>query len=413
MAQPRPERGPGTIGDLGQLADELDELAWQLETPRAPGGYAGELVGLARIMRSLDSADAEPWTHVDLLALFGNAGPVAAALRGRRLSGRVLSAASRVLVVFLVLCVPLEITFASRAYGRMIRDPSQQAAAIGDGFPRLWENGFGGQLPKLLDLTHVAGYSLAAGLALIVLTLVRAWQAQAYEHTELEFTARLISALTRAQLALSQRRLDAPGRLTGELSAAARRLGKMIASASRAAEETGAMVSGAESLIRSSSKVTMQLQTSATELGTSAQRLQAAGGKIEESVFVLGGAVDRLGGEITSRIAVATDGLAAAGGDFATRIGASGHQAARDIGAVYQEAVAAAAADLEEKMTLVGEQLAIAVEDVRTAAQSLGSSAGHMTEAVSELSRAIVGSAVLSPAPSSDDGSENALLKGA
>jgi len=412
MAKSRSERRPGTVGDPGQLAAELDELARQIGTPLA-GGYAGELAGLAQIMRSLDSADAEPWTQVDLFPLFGNAGAVTMGLRGHRSAGRALSAVSRVLIAFLVLCVPLEITFASRAYGRMIRDPAQQSAAIGDGLPRLWEDGFGGQLPKLLDLTHVAGYALIAGLVLVVLELVRARQAQACARAEMRFTARLVSALTRAQLALSQHRLESPARFTAELSAAARRLGKMAVSVSQAQEQTGTVVSGAESLIRSSGKVARQLQVSAAELGTSTHRLQAVGGRMEESVSVLGGAVDRLGYEITSRIAVATDGLTAAGGDFATRIGASGSQAARDIGAIYQEAVAAAAADLEEKMTLVGEQLAIYVGDVRTAAQSLGSSAGRMTEAVSELSRAIAGSAVLSPAPSSVDGTENTRLKGA
>jgi hypothetical protein len=396
MAKPRSERGAGTTRDLRQLADELDGLARRLGTSRRPDGYATCLAELAQTMRSLDSPYAEPWTQVDLFALFGNAD--LAASRGRRAFGRLLSAASSALIVLLVLCVPLEVTFAARAYGQMIRDPVQRQDAIGQGLPRLWEDGFGGHLPKLLDFTHVAGYALIIAGVLVLLTLVRAWRTQADLRAEAGLTARLVPALTQAQLALNQRRLDSPARFAGELSAAAHHLGKIVATASRLHEETTAIVGSTDSLIKSSTRTAKQVQASAAELGTSAQRLRSTGDQIEQSVLTLGGAVARLGDEIAGRIAVATDGLTEAGGDFATRISASGRQAAHDIGAIYQEAVGTAAADLEEKMTLVGEQLAIAVGDVKTAASSLGTSAERMTEAVSRLSQAIADSGVPWPA---------------
>jgi ABC-type transporter Mla subunit MlaD len=182
------------------------------------------------------------------------------------------------------------------------------------GLARLWENGFGGHLPRLLDLTHVAGYTLLITIALVTLAVLRAIRA----HT--------------------------------------------------------AGPAGPD-----------QLRPVVATLGGAAGRLATAGDRLEGSVAALTGAVTRINAELGDHLAGTANGLAAAGGDFADRIAASGVRAAREIGTVYQEAVAYAAADLTETMTTVSTQLADAVDDVRKAAKRLTASGESLTAAVSRL----------------------------
>ncbi len=228
-----------------------------------------------------------------------------------------LSALFLVLVSLLALCVAGELTLGFKAYSELLASqaPNVQSMVAHQGVARLWENGFGGHLPRLLDPTHVAGYAVILTAGMVVIATAQAIQDR-----------------------------------------------------------------------RGGQRSTGQPITPGSVFGTAAARLAAASDRIEESVTALTTAVGRLGEEVGGRIAGAASGLAAAGGNFADHIETSGVQAARDIGAVYTEAVAYAAADLTEAMTTVNAQLVSAVGDVRTAAERIGASGESITAAVSRLS---------------------------
>jgi hypothetical protein len=235
---------------------------------------------------------------------------------------RALSAWYVALASLLAVCAAGELTVGFKAYSELLasRAPGDRSMAAHQGLARLWENGFGGHLPRLLDLTHVAGYTLLISIGLVALAMLRA------------FRLRIESAA-------------GAGRLADQYL-----LGPAVAT-----------------------------------LGGAAGRLATAGDRLEESAAALAGAVTRINTELSGQLAGAADGLAAAGGDFADRIAASGVQAARDIGSVYQEAVAYAAADLIETMAAVSAQLTVAVGDVRAAAERLTASGESLTTAVSRL----------------------------
>lgn len=261
---------------------------------------------------------------------------------------RTLPSASCVLSALLVLCVTVELTVGFRAYSELLasRDPGRRWMVSHEGFAQLWADGFGGYLPRLLDLAHVAGYALLFTVGLVAVAAARVWQAAEGGRGEVNLIARLPRTLARAQLQQNNRW-----------------------------EKTQAdMADNAR-----------WLRAPVAALGTSAAQLNAAGGRMETTVKELTSAVTLLSDEARDRLATEAGGLAAAGGEFADRIGAAGLAAAREIGAVYQEAVAVAAGDLEEKMTLVGQQLAISVGEIRAAAQTLGASAQDVTVAVSRL----------------------------
>jgi hypothetical protein len=278
----------------------------------------------------------------------------AAAMRARHARLRALSAGTSVLAALLVLCVAAELTLGLRAYGDLLRSraPGRQAILGREDLAQQWENGFDGHLPKLFDAAHMAGYLLLIAAGLVVLAVARTWQARAVGQAEADLLTGLAPMISRAGILMGQRLTEAQ------------------------AESTAAA---------------HDLRGPATMIGLAASRLTATSERLDDAVTVLAAAVSLLGDEIGGQFAAATDGLAAAGGDFAEQIRTSGVQAARDIGSVYAEAVAAAAAVLEEKMTLVGGQLAIVVGDVRTAAEVLGTAAGGVTAAVSTLSEMVAG----------------------
>ncbi|RCG27894.1 hypothetical protein DQ384_25570 [Sphaerisporangium album] len=290
----------------------------------------------------------------------------------------------------------------------MLGDPRDGRAAAGHSFLELWQSGFGGRLTGLLDLTHVAAYALGSICLLIGVTATVSWLRQADERAASrrrdELLLELVPALGRAQRALGRRRLDSPARFAAELSLAAHRLGELLEDVDRAQRSTS-------DLAHRNAQVSRELRTSAVSLTTAIGRLQATGVAVDSAATALRGVVVRLGDEITGRVSdaaarletaadsarselgalqaagrttlheigerleealgamakrvfEATDGLVAAGTGFAAEIGASGERAARDIGHIYQEAVAAAAVDLEEKMVSVGERLDTAVRQV-------------------------------------------------
>jgi hypothetical protein len=415
MAEPRSASGPGAVGELpGWLAQQPAELAARLTQLAAEPeltAHRSVLSELGDVVDHPHSAEADSWTQLDLLAAFGRAESIGQAAPRRPGLRRFLPIASSGLIFFPVLCTWLGISFAAAAYGRLLASPAGRSVAAGQSFLELWQRGFDGRLTSLLDLTHVALFALAAIVALILVTLANAAVAQADEHAaerrRADIQARLMIALTGAQLALNRRRLDSPGRFAGELSSAAAGLNDLLDRVREAEKSSTAAADNAAGLARSNADAAEQLRASAATLGSATGNLQAMSERLGIAVAGLQVTISQLGGDITGRIADAaaelaaasalaqealaatqaagraaltaagtqldaalaglaerigqsTDGLAAAGSDFAAKIGASGDQAARDIGITYQEAVAAAAVDLEEKMTEVGGQLAAA-----------------------------------------------------
>ncbi|MEU9890371.1 hypothetical protein [Sphaerisporangium sp. NPDC051011] len=130
-----------------------------------------------------------------------------------------------------------------------------------------------------------------------------------------------------------------------------------------------------------------RLETSAEAARTELGALQAAG---RATLREVGDQVEETLGGLAERVSQATDGLVAAGGGFAAEIGASGGRAARDIGHTYQEAVAAAAVDLEEKMILIGERLNTAAREVRETSREQAESAQAAAAMTDERIRALV-----------------------
>jgi hypothetical protein len=420
MTELRPV-GPGASCE--ELADAVGALAGAPEL----AAHSGTLRGLSRVLRDPRSSDADSWFQLDLLATIARPDslrPVPPIRTGwrRPLSAKGLSIASSGLIFFPVLCTWFGISAAAAAYGAMLSSRAGRSAAAGQSFIELWQSGFGGRLPSLLDLTHVAVYALVAIVALITVTLAGATAAQADESTiqkrRTELEDRLAAALTGAQLELNRRRLDSPGRFAAELSMAAGRLGKILTQARHLEETADSTASNAAASADRSAEAADHLGTSADVLGQATRDLQAISGKLEGAVGALQTTVSQLGEDITGKVGAAaqgltaaaeaaqvaasatytsgqtaladtgwqlertladvaeqvwraTNGLTAAGEGFIARLGVTGDQAASHIGVAYEEAVLAVAGDLEAKMTHVGDQLAAAVHEVATASVAL------------------------------------------
>lgn len=385
-----------------QIAKALGELAQEPELgPRAP-----ELVSLGLALVE-DAQAAGDWVEMDLLATFARPDAILPASRHPRL-GLVLSVATSGLVFVPVLLTWFGLASAVAAYGRMLDSAAGRAAAGGRTFLDLWQSGFHGELNPLLDLSHVAGYTLTALGLLLLANLVGTWLAHADERAagrrRAELLSRLVPVLTRAQMLLNRRRLASPARFAAELSRAAAVLGGIFDQAALVQEsmaglsgrnivvserlhaaigelgttvtrlrDTGAEVAGATSSMR---KAATTLAEEVTERAArAAVRLDAAADSAasglkesrEAGERLLAAVTERIDATLTGlgdRITGATDDLARAGSGFAEAIRASAGEAARDVGQTYQEAVAAAAVTLTEKMAGIGEELTRVVADV-------------------------------------------------
>ncbi|MEV6982658.1 hypothetical protein AB0M95_15540 [Sphaerisporangium sp. NPDC051017] len=400
------------------VAKAIDGLAAEPELR----GRAAELLELSAILRdgpAHGSADADPWTGTDLLATFARDDVLAPAPTRRPRLRRNLSLLASSLVFLPLLCTWLGISGAASAYGSMLGDPEGRRASAGHSFLELWQSGFGGRLTGLLDLTHVAVYALVSIGLLIAVTAAASGLRQADEQAAARrreaLLSRLVPVLSRAQRALNRRRLDSPARFAAELSLAAHHLGELLEDVDRTQRSTS-------DLALRNAQASKELRASAASLTTATERLQTTSAAAGAAATALRGVVGRLGDEITGqaadaaarletsaeaartelgalqatgratlrevgdqveetlaglaeRVSQATDGLVAAGGGFAAEIGASGGRAARDIGHTYQEAVAAAAVDLEEKMILIGERLNTAVREIRETSREQAESA--------------------------------------
>jgi methyl-accepting chemotaxis protein len=359
---------------IGDLADE-GGLA-----PRAE-----ELQALAQALRAADTDGLGTWADLDLLAAYGRPESVAVDPAVEHKAWGWLEAGLGALVFLPLLFTWHGLTQASSAYGALTGDNPKAAARP---FLQLWQSGFEGHLAGLYTFGTVAMSATVAIAVLFALALVHSFRKAAVDRREEaarraaeQLMARLVPALSRAQLVLNEHRMSSPVRFAAELTGAAKTLTRL---GNRAAKTNAELAAAAETVGAALKEAERQLGA----VGTSVRPLEEAAGRIEtavsgsgamvrealEEVRAVNGEVRDSLGRAGERVEDSVTVLAASQRSFTTGVEVAADVSAQVLGrldAAAEESARlfAAAEEAVRESRKVAEETQDAVRDSQSAAQ--------------------------------------------
>lgn len=411
-----------------KLATELRELA---EHP-AVATRADQLTELADAVN--DPGKAGLWCEVDLFSAFPPEDTVLAIV----LTTPTWQKFSKFIyyIQAVLVFLPIAITWfglkkATTAYGEALASGEVEAARRP--FLEMWQQGFDGRLTGLWKFDSVAIMTFSAIILVITVTLVERyvhrWEDERASEQEEELRPRLLSALTRATLHLSQVKLSSPARFQAELTKSATELsqvgetiGKVHTQVLEALEKalkttgqvTDAMTAGiAEvrdsiaTLDKHLTAITSAAETLLQSVDRTAYAIDSVGEKTDEAVDRIG---DRLGtvildsttsvrkslDELAALTEQAVRDMAASTGQVVQDLAASTGQAVRDLTDSTGQAVRATAASLDVRVgELVSATAGIgsAVDRVEAVATANGDRIGQVLADTSGTLAAALGGA--------------------
>ncbi|MFE1885782.1 methyl-accepting chemotaxis protein [Streptomyces diastatochromogenes] len=262
------------------------------------GARREELTALADALGAQDLDALEAWSGLDLLAAYAR--PESLHQDGATQEHKAWSYAEAALgaLVFVPLMVTwYGLTKASSAYGALTgADPK----AASRPFLQLWQSGFEGHLTGAFTFGHVAMSATAAIAVLFTLVLVHGLRRTAVTRREEaagraaeDLMARLVPALTRAQLVLNRHRLSSPQRFSAELSQAATTLNKLGNKAVSAHKELTSAAGVVSDTVRAAERRLAEVDGAVRPLEVAAARIETA---VQDSGTRVGGALDDVRG---------------------------------------------------------------------------------------------------------------------
>lgn len=365
----------GALMDRQEVAQSIEDLA---ERP-ALGTRKDELTALADALRAPDASALEPWSELDLLAAYARPESLHAAQDQvpEHKAWIYAEGALGSLVFVPLLLTWYGLTQASSAYEALTgADPK----AASRPFLQLWQSGFEGHLTGAFTFGHVAMSATAAIALLFTLILLHGLRRSAVTHREEaaeraceELMARLVPALTCAQLLVNQQRHGSPQRFAAELSSAASTLNKLGSKAIRlqqdltsaasvvggAVEAAERRLAGVDTSIRPLEAAAGRIEAAVSDSGVQVRKalddvrdassgvrlaVEGAGGRVEDSVTVLAAAqrAHTTGMEVASDVSSQLLGRIGQITEDTARAVEESQQAVRELGA-HTEALRAAA----------------------------------------------------------------------
>ncbi|WP_149828960.1 methyl-accepting chemotaxis protein [Streptomyces tailanensis] len=365
----------GALMDRQEVAQSIEDLA---ERP-ALGTRKDELTALADALRAPDASALEPWSELDLLAAYARPESLHAAQDQvpEHKAWIYAEGALGSLVFVPLLLTWYGLTQASSAYEALTgADPK----AASRPFLQLWQSGFEGHLTGAFTFGHVAMSATAAIALLFTLILLHGLRRSAVTHREEaaeraceELMARLVPALTCAQLLVNQQRHGSPQRFAAELSSAASTLNKLGSKAIRlqqdltsaasvvggAVEAAERRLAGVDTSIRPLEAAAGRIEAAVSDSGVQVRKalddvrdassgvrlaVEGAGGRVEDSVTVLAAAqrAHTTGMEVASDVSSQLLGRIGEITEDTARAVEESQQAVRELGA-HTEALRAAA----------------------------------------------------------------------
>ncbi|MFC0865684.1 hypothetical protein ACFHYQ_25640 [Sphaerimonospora cavernae] len=348
-------RDLAALPELQPRAKQLQELSRAIMTPN----------------------QAEQWCEVDLFAAFPPSESVRPAPEGSRWHWllKIISLVQPVLVFLPIAVTWYGLKDATTAYGEALATGGVEAARRP--FLEMWQQGFDGRLAGWLRFDNVAQMTLGVIGVLIVVTLAdrllqRTVEQRADEQAE-RIRGRLLGALTRATLVLSQVRLSSPARFQAELTRSAAEMHRMGETIGKVHTQ---VMESLNTALDATGQATAALKTGVADVQRSIKTLDEHLTAVTSSAETLLQAVERTGYAIDS-VGERTD---AAVGRVGDRLGDVILDAARGVQRTLDEMTALTGQTMKDVAASTGQ----AVQDMTHAT---GQAVQDMTHATGQAVR--------------------------